>query len=66
MVSTLDTRRSVALRSIALMANGSRTDFDEEIAPGAINHEDAIEPPACRMGGPERFHATALWLRSFR
>jgi predicted ester cyclase len=64
MVTTLDTSRAVALRSITLMADGSRSDFEDVIAPGAVNHEDAIEPPACRMGGPEGFHATALWLRA--
>ncbi len=46
------------------MAHGDRSDFDQVIAPGAVNHESAIEPPACRVGGPEGFHATALWLRA--
>src|ERR1700712_5379022 len=64
MTTTLDTDRAVAVRSLTLMADGSRTDFDDVIAPGALNHEDAIEPPACRVGGPEGFHATALWLRA--
>ncbi len=64
MNSTLDTTRSAALRSIAIMAHGDRADFDDVIAPTAVNHEDGIEPPACRVGGPEGFHATALWLRA--
>ena len=33
------------------------------VAEGAINREDANEPPDSRVGGPEGFHATALWLR---
>ena len=61
---TLASTSSTALRSIAIMAHGDRPDFDSVIAPAAINHEDAIEPPACRVGGPEGFHATALWLRT--
>ena len=64
MDTTLDSRCAVALRSIAIMAEGSRADFDGVIAPQAINHEAAIEPPACRVGGPEGFHATAVWLRT--
>ncbi len=64
MVTTLDTSRTVALRSLEVMAEGTRSAFDEVIARGAVNHEDAIEPPGCRVGGPEGFHATALWLRA--
>jgi predicted ester cyclase len=64
MVTTLDTSRSVALRSIALMAHGSRSDFDQVIAQDAVNHEASVEPPDCRAGGPSGFHATALWLRT--
>lgn len=64
MNTALDTARSVALRSIAIMAEGGRAEFDEVIAPGAVNHEGVAEPPSCRTGGPEGFHATALWLRA--
>lgn len=63
MNSTPDITRSAALRSIAIMAHGNRADFDDVIAPNAVNHEDAVEPPASRVGGAEGFHATALWLR---
>jgi predicted ester cyclase len=45
------------------MANGERSDFEAVIAPGAVNHESANEPPSCRGAGPGAFHATALWLR---
>lgn len=61
---TLDTTRSVALRSIEIMADGGRPDFNEVVAPGAVNHDAHVEPPACRVGGPEGFHATAVWLRA--
>lgn len=56
--------RAVALRSIAIMADGELSDFRAVIAPGAVNHEDVAEPAAARVGGPDAFHATALWLRS--
>lgn len=62
MNTTLDTAHSAALRSIEIMADGGRPEFEEVVAPGAVNHEGAIEPPACRVGGPEGFHATAVWL----
>lgn len=64
MTTTLDTTRRVALRSIELMAAGDLADFTAVVAPSAVNHEDHVEPPVCRVGGPEGFHATALWLRS--
>ena len=56
--------RDVALRSITLMADGDRAAFDDVIAHDAVNHEADVEPPACRVGGPAGFHATALWLRA--
>lgn len=64
MDTTLDRARNAALRSIEIMADGDRPEFDEVVAPGAVNHEGATEPPACRVGGPQGFHATALWLRA--
>lgn len=64
MTTTSDTRRSAALRSIELMAAGSLPDFEGVVAEHAVNHEADVEPPACRVGGPAGFHATALWLRS--
>ncbi len=53
-----------ALRSIQIIATGDRADFEETIAPGAVNHEAAVEPPGCRVGGPSGFHATSRWLRA--
>lgn len=64
MEPTSATTRSVALRSIEIMANGARNDFNEVIAPDAVNHEAHVEPPACRVGGPQGFHATSVWLRA--
>ncbi|TCC57080.1 hypothetical protein E0H73_31870 [Kribbella pittospori] len=54
----------VAVRSIRIMADGDRADFDALIHPDAVNREDDIEPPECRVGGPTGYYATALWLRT--
>lgn len=56
--------RAVAVRSIQIMADGDRADFDDVVHPDARNHEDEVEPPAARVGGPAGYHATALWLRT--
>lgn len=64
MTTRIETDRAVAVRSIMIMADGDRADFDAVIAAGAVNHESVIEPPTCRVGGPDGFHATALWLRA--
>ena len=63
-MTTTDTGARTAVRSIQIMADGDLADFEAVIAPGAVNREDAVEPPACRVGGPDGFLATALWLRS--
>lgn len=58
------TDEALALRSIEIMGNGSRADFDEVIHPGFVNHEAKDEPPASRVShGPDAAYATALWLR---
>ena len=56
--------KSVAVRSIHAMANGSRTDFDAVIHPQAVDHENKVQPPSSRVAGPAGFYATALWLRA--
>lgn len=61
--SALDATRDVALRSIAIIASGTETDFEEVFAPEAVNHESGNDPPTCRGKGPAAFHGTALWLR---
>ena len=64
MLTSTETTRRVAVRSIACMGAGDRADFDEVVAVDAVNHEASIEPPSCRVPGPAGFHATALWLRA--
>jgi predicted ester cyclase len=55
---------TVALRSIEIMGNGTREEFDEVIDPRFLNHEAKDEPPACRQAnGPAAAYATAIWLR---
>lgn len=54
----------LAARSIRIMADGERADFDALIHPGAVNREGEIEPPGCRTGGPAGYYETALWLRA--
>lgn len=54
----------IAVRSILIMADGERADFDALIHPDAVNREDDAEPPESRVGGPAGYYATALWLRA--
>jgi predicted ester cyclase len=56
--------RSIAIRSILLMADGERGDFDEVVDPNATDRENVVQPPASRVPGPAGFYATALWLRA--
>jgi predicted ester cyclase len=53
----------VAVRSLKIMADGERADFDRLVHPDTVNSEGA-EPPFCRGGGPAGYYATALWLRT--
>lgn len=55
--------RSIAERSLHIMADGDLADFERTIHPEAVNREQFHEPPACRGKGPAPFHQTALWLR---
>lgn len=55
--------RDLALRSIEIMGNGSREDFDEYVHPDFLNHEGKDEPPAARGRGPAAAWATSIWLR---
>ena len=56
--------KSVAVRSIHAMANGSRADFDAVIHPRAVDLENKVQPPSSRVPGPAGFYSTALWLRA--
>ena len=58
-----DQLKELALRSIQIMEDGTREDFDEVLHPGFLNHEAKDEPPAARELGPAGAYATALWLR---
>ena len=62
--TTADTARALAIRSIQIMAEGERADFDAVIHPQATNREAKAEPPATRGRGPAAYYATALWLRA--
>jgi predicted ester cyclase len=56
---------AVALRSIEIMATGTREDFEEVIHPRFVNHEAKDEPPAARQPhGPAAAYAVAEWLRA--
>lgn len=56
--------KSIAIRSIHNMANGSRADFDEVIAADGFTHTRDAAPPAMRGSGPGAFYELALWLRA--
>jgi predicted ester cyclase len=60
---TAEGAKALALRSIAIMGDGTREDFDEVLHPAFINYEQYDEPPAARGSGPATAYATALWLR---
>ena len=64
MTTTTTNFRELALRSIEIMGDGSREDFDEYVHPDFLNHEGKDEPPAARGRGPAACWATALWLRA--
>jgi predicted ester cyclase len=55
---------AIAVRSLHLMASGTREEFEEIVAPDAHNRESKDEPPETRGTGPAAFFATALWLRA--
>ncbi|WP_109526455.1 MULTISPECIES: ester cyclase [Nocardia] len=63
-LTAADTARALAIRSVRIMADGERADFDAVIHPDATNREAAAEPPATRGRGPAAYYATALWLRA--
>ncbi|MFD4179914.1 ester cyclase [Rhodococcus sp. NPDC058514] len=55
--------KSIAVRSVELVATGSRDDFGAVIHPDGVNHESKTHPPSTRGRGPESWYATARWLR---
>jgi len=56
--------KSIALRSMLIMRDGTLEDFEEIVHPEAVNREATEEPPESRGPGPRPFYATALWLRA--
>jgi predicted ester cyclase len=56
--------KAMALRSIEIMANGSRADFDAVLHPDFFNHEQVDEPPETRGRGPAKAYGVARWLRA--
>jgi hypothetical protein len=55
---------SVAVRSIHIMADGQRADFDPLYGPEAVDRENCVQPPTSRVPGPASFYSTAQWLRA--
>jgi hypothetical protein len=62
--STFPGTTALCVRSIHLMGDGSRADFDRIYSPDAVNREAAAEPPAARQPGPAGMYAAAEWLRA--
>lgn len=64
MTSTLSPAQ-VALASIRALEALDLDACRAAVHPEAVNREAAAEPPACRVGGPDGFFATAQWLHAF-
>ncbi|MET0145012.1 MAG: ester cyclase [Ilumatobacteraceae bacterium] len=62
---TADDAKAIAIRSMQIMVDGTRAEFDAVVHPDAINREGKDEPPESRGRGPAAFFATALWLRAW-
>jgi predicted ester cyclase len=62
---TRDEAIALAIRSMQIMATGTRAEFDDVVHPDAVNREGKDEPPESRGRGPAAFYATALWLRTW-
>ena len=54
----------LAVRSLHLMADGDRAEFERVYRPTAVDRDSTVQPPASRVPGPAGFWATALWLRA--
>jgi len=64
MTTSTDPLADTAVRAVHLITEGSLEQFREVIHADAVNREAVNEPPACRIGGPDAFHATSLWMRA--
>ena len=61
--TTYSETTALCIRSMDLMTEGTREDFEPVYHPEGVNREAAVEPPATRQPGPAGFWATAQWLR---
>ena len=61
--TTYSEATALCIRSMDLMTEGTREDFEPVYHPEGVNREAAVEPPATRQPGPAGFWATAQWLR---
>jgi len=57
--------KALCIRSMQLMVDGTREQFEQVVHPDASNRESKDEPPETRGRGPAAFYATALWLREW-
>ena len=62
---TADEAKALTIRSMQIMVDGSREDFDAVVHAEAINREGEDEPPESHGRGPAAFYATARWLRAW-
>ena len=62
--TTYSETTALCIRSMDLMTEGTREDFEPVYHPEGVNREAAVEPPATRQPGPAGFWATAQWLRA--
>src|SRR5215469_9769584 len=62
--STYTGMTALCVRSMQLMEDGNRADFEQVYSPEAVNREAGGEPPAARQPGPAGFYAAARWLRA--
>ncbi|MBL1074229.1 ester cyclase [Nocardia sp. 2] len=63
-LTAAEAARALAIRSVQIMGDGERGDFDAVIHPEATNRESRTEPPDTRGRGPAAYWATAIWLRT--
>lgn len=62
-MSSMNTSKLVAIRSLEILSTGDRGHFDAVIHPAA-HREGTREAPAARLPGPHGFYSAALFLRA--
>jgi hypothetical protein len=53
--TTYSETTALCIRSMDLMTEGTREDFEPVYHPEGVNREAAVEPPATRQPGPAGF-----------